>query len=804
MSRILCFCLLALSFWTIAKADNILQVSSSQGHPGDEISIAVSLEGDSMPTAVELQFDLNDALKYVEHSALLCDERSKDHNLSAAVKNGRLSIVIFSATLSQLQGTSGELCNFKLKLGKEPGNYLLTPTVLLSDAQGRSIKAIVKSGSATLLSPKIEVVTPTIDFGHIPIRSVYSKNLALRNVGNEPLIISAITSNRSELMATQQSYSIAPGQTQQVALTFSPIIHGSMESSLNITSNAINPRASIAKVMADPYSVNELHVQKATGNADEEVTVVLKMNNMEPIAAAQCSFTLPKELEYVENSATIGNRCANTDHKASGFVQGQRLTLLLYSSSNTTLPEGDGELLTFRLKLKGYSGNYTLKPEDVVLSNAAVENIVSATTGNNVVIKSPKLSAGTALNLSNIPVAQESTGTFTLRNYGNQNLVINKITFLNEGYSIAEELPITILSYKTANITIKTTPQREGNFSTIMQVYSNDPLNRMHTINISGTAFENNQWHINGRNTESGYQFKFGLDNYSEVVALQMNLKWNVDMTTATNMLKPSERLKHHSTLITDMGEGTYQLLIYSMSNETIEGHSGELFTLDYQASPNASYRNTTLSIENIVLSNALGENKSNHPLQTATAKFTHFWLRHVVDGKMVSEQLVETNQPLEHPIVEDSVGHTLIWEDMPTVMPAEDLMIQGRYEVNTYTLYYYLNEELVHTETKDFGENIETYEPVVEEGWTFEGWNIEVPTTMPAHDVYIYGLLSEKPDDVAGDVNNDGLVNVFDIVAVINRSLSSDVDNLGSYDVNKDGLINIFDIVQIINLSFE
>ena len=58
-----------------------------------------------------------------------------------------------------------------------------------------------------------------------------------------------------------------------------------------------------------------------------------------------------------------------------------------------------------------------------------------------------------------------------------------------------------------------------------------------------------------------------------------------------------------------------------------------------------------------------------------------------------------------------------------------------------------------------------------------------------------------------AGDINQDGLVNVLDIVTVVNFiMLTSEPndDEACAADYNEDGLINVLDIVSIVNLIME
>lgn len=613
---------MAVGVWLTAQGVNIVSLTSGQGHPGDEVEVAVNLSNTDEVTALEILVPLGDMLRYVDGSAVLNTDRGNGHTLTASAKDGKLNICIYNFTLGPIKGTDGELCRFKVRLGREPADYDLMPEVVLGDKDGNAVSCSVNKGVVTLLSPKIEITTPTLAYGRVPIRSSYTKTLTIRNTGNESLEISDIDFDADDLSASPATCSIAAGTAKDITVTYSPMQRGDVTKNVTITSNAINPKAGKAVVTAQPFSVNELHVQRAEGISDEEATVVLKMNNMEPIAGAQCSFKMPKELVYVDGSASAGVMCANTDHTALGSFQGDVLTLMLYSATNAGIPEGNSELMTFRVRLDGRSGSYRLNPTDVVLSNVAMENMVSATSGNYVAIKSPAYSAPTTLEMGETPVTEKKTCTYSIYNSGSTDLVISKVAFLSEGYSVEDDLPITIEPKKSKSINVTYTPSKEGEYRTTMQVYTNDPVNRMFSVDVSVKVYEPNEIVASGTNTKNGYQFTFSLDNYTDIVAVQMNLHWLPGMSTSTAQLVPTDRLKNHSYLVTDLGNATYQVLIYSMSNSLIVGNEGALFTLDYTAVGGTEYRDTELQVTDIVLSDAKGKNYASVGNVSITAAF--------------------------------------------------------------------------------------------------------------------------------------------------------------------------------------
>ena len=610
MKRYVCT-IIAVICSIFAIASNTLSLSSVSGTPQTEVEVVVSLDNTDAITALEMVLPLGEHLSYVDGSATLATARSNGHQLSAAQVGQDLRIYVYSLSLNAIPGNTGELLTFRLLLGSEPADYALTPTVVLSNAQGTSIDGSVQAGNVTIQAPKLQIVNPQIDYGHIPIRATYTKNLQLKNVGNLPLTIENITTTDPLLVPKQTTLTIEAGQTTSVAIEYTPTERGAVSAEAIVKSNAINGEQ-VVTIMADPFSVNELHVGTASGIADSLVTISLTMNNMESIVAMQCAFKLPKQLEYVANSLAV-NTTRTNGHQALSTLRGDTLFLAIFSMTNQPLHANDGEVATFQLRLNGSSGTYYLKPIDVVLSNITEENMVSATSQGSVRINAPSISSNASLSFGNIPITEVAYATYSVRNNGSAPLVLERATFLAEGYSIVEELPITIANYQTTTITVAYQPTEEGDFSTTMNLYTNDPNNRLKTVALSGHVFEPNTLTLDGHNNQDGtYTLSVALENYTDIVAVQYDLHWRSDMTTLQAAFTLSERIKNHSYSITPLGNDSYRVLIYSMSNATIAGHEGELHQLVFTPQGEANYCGSTISVDNIVLSNAAGHDKAS------------------------------------------------------------------------------------------------------------------------------------------------------------------------------------------------
>ena len=60
-------------------------------------------------------------------------------------------------------------------------------------------------------------------------------------------------------------------------------------------------------------------------------------------------------------------------------------------------------------------------------------------------------------------------------------------------------------------------------------------------------------------------------------------------------------------------------------------------------------------------------------------------------------------------------------------------------------------------------------------------------------------GALPEPYEPLSGDINDDGTVNILDIVLLSNMILADEFQE--SADINSDGNMNVLDIVQLVNI---
>ena len=95
--------------------------------------------------------------------------------------------------------------------------------------------------------------------------------------------------------------------------------------------------------------------------------------------------------------------------------------------------------------------------------------------------------------------------------------------------------------------------------------------------------------------------------------------------------------------------------------------------------------------------------------------------------------------------------GYTFMgWDkEIPETMPAENITVKAQWEINQYTITFDTNggSEIAPI-TQDYGTEITAPDNPTRKGYTFKGWDKEIPETMPAENITITARWkdTEKP----------------------------------------------------------
>lgn len=570
-----------------------ITVSATEGAPYEEVTVQVNITEASNVSALQLAIPLDEHLTYVTNSAQLNAARSDGHTLSTGVKDGQLRFYLYALSMKALKNGDSPLFTFRLKLDKSPGTRALQVTdVIATDTDGNAIASIATtSGSVTTLCALAEFANE-IDYGRVPLQATHQQSLRMRNMGTTDLVITDLrfSSANYQTNVTLPLTIAAYGQ-RDIPILFTPQQRGEQEATLEITSNSVSTFKTV-KLQSAPYAVNELHVASGLqGNSDTEIEVPLLVNNMDALCGFQFEFDLPEQLSYVKGSFKLSERA--NGHQVSSSCKKQHLVLLAYSPTNAPFKGSDGSIATFRVKLNGPDG-CTLEASKAILSaliGEEVMNVTSANEGSYVNIFTPSLSLDTwgDIDMGRTPVTEDSKATLTLHNYGNADLKVERITLRN-GTPIAMDcqLPIVIKQYEAQTVTFTYNTLEKGDFADVVQIYSNDPRQRLVEKSIKGYRYEPNEVDLRfmPTSTPDSVYFMLSLSNYNAVSGIQFDFDVPYGFTLPDEGgLNLQGRFADYTINKQQLPTGQYRVFIYSLNDETIT--RGESDVLRFSLQPN-------------------------------------------------------------------------------------------------------------------------------------------------------------------------------------------------------------------------
>ena len=235
-----------------------------------------------------------------------------------------------------------------------------------------------------------------------------------------------------------------------------------------------------------------------------------------------------------------------------------------------------------------------------------------------------------------------------------------------------------------------------------------------------------------------------------------------------------------------------WQVNQYTLSFDSNGGTDVAAISQDYGTevtAPAAPTREgyTFLSWDKDIPSTMPAENQSF----TAQWQINQYQVVFVSENDVLSEATLDYGSAITVPEVPAREGYTFLgWEpEVDETVPAHDVTYRAQWQVNVYTLTYYVNDEVAYTVEVPYGTAIEPYTPEVPEGYEFKGWVEEVPATMPAHDVDIHGTVTIISGIAEVFVQAGGPVDVYSLQGklVMRMTNAADARKLpnGIYVVN-------------------
>lgn len=142
----------------------------------------------------------------------------------------------------------------------------------------------------------------------------------------------------------------------------------------------------------------------------------------------------------------------------------------------------------------------------------------------------------------------------------------------------------------------------------------------------------------------------------------------------------------------------------------------------------------------------------------TVTGSFTvnTYTLTYMVDDELYKASQVDYGTAITPEAAPTMTGHTFSgWSEIPENMPDHDVIVTGSFTVNKYQVTYIIDGEVFSTEYVEYGATIVPPNVEDKEGFTFSGWT-NVPDTMPAHDLFIYGSFTSGIAEIVMATKNN------------------------------------------------
>ena len=117
--------------------------------------------------------------------------------------------------------------------------------------------------------------------------------------------------------------------------------------------------------------------------------------------------------------------------------------------------------------------------------------------------------------------------------------------------------------------------------------------------------------------------------------------------------------------------------------------------------------------------------------------------LTYVVDGEVTKSYELKFHEVITPEPAPTKEGFTFSgWSEIPETMPAHDVTVTGTFTVNKYKLIYKVDGAEYKSYDIEYKATITPEPTPTKEGYTFSGWS-EIPEIMPAHDVTVAGTFS-------------------------------------------------------------
>jgi hypothetical protein len=324
-------------------------------------------------------------------------------------------------------------------------------------------------GPAPGTTPRLQVDPAALDFGNVVINQNRALTLLIRNGGSGNLTITSMTSSNARFAAeTNLPLTILPGGSQSVPVRFSPTAAGPQTGTLTVNSN---------DSVTGPVLVNLNGAGTAVETPKVRIDVTPTSMDFGDVGSGQT-----KDLQLV-----IRNGGTDPLVVTSVVFTNSRFQVVNANFPLTVIPSG---LTTVVVRFSPPAAGVQTGTLTVASNDSANPAVTVSLRGNGVgAASSPRIVVTeNVLEFGSVATGQTGERTFEIRNTGTAPLVIQAMVIDNPNYTVGPPAPFTLSPNAIADIGVLFKPKEPGNQPATLRITSNDPVNALIVIPITGAG----------------------------------------------------------------------------------------------------------------------------------------------------------------------------------------------------------------------------------------------------------------------------------------------------------------------------
>ena len=591
---------------------NQVQIVNQSVIPGQVFYVQIEVNNTDPFVALQLDLPIPDVFSLVDQSVELNPIRMDGHEVQfSVITGGAIRILCYSANNSPFIGNSDWLVRFQLEAGTVPGNYDLSPQdILLGNDQGANILSGSSTGTIQIVAPEIFITPMELNFGETAVSQQTGRSFTIQNNGTQTLVVTNIIIPDIQFTANiQVPFNINAGQSSSVTITFIPTWKGQFIFPVTIQSDDPDEPTLEINIMAQSYTINEIHVGSMFAFSGDEGELLVSLNNMEEFVAVQFDLVLPDPLQYIDGSVIFIAR--NTNHEISAQqLENNQLRVVAFSPDNSAFTGTDGNFIKIRFQVNGTGGHYSIPIQNGTIGHTDGSNILSALYGGSLEVAAADISCSNSMNFGEVSSLENKTLDLQINNYGSDELVIDHIVFANPSFTSTTTFPLSIPISQNNTISVQYGNPIEGTYPGTLSIFSNDPDESPFLVQLSGETYIPNYLIIPDQQFADNQDIwlEVWVENYENFVALQFDLNYPSNIFDClTEQTELSTRLPDHQLQVNENQDGIIKVLIYSLNQTPASGQDGSVMRLKF-TQDQATEGTFDFTLSNSILGNAASE----------------------------------------------------------------------------------------------------------------------------------------------------------------------------------------------------